>query len=117
MNENDRIRILHILEAIQDIENFTKNISRDSFLENRLIRSAVARQFEIIGEASGSVSDELQAKYNSIPWRIIKNFRNILIHRYFGVDYNEVYTVIENELSDLREKFQSILNDSGEQDG
>ncbi len=109
MNVNDKIRIEHILEAIQDIETFTLNCSRENFLKNRLIQSAVVRQFEIIGEASGFISEEIQFKYSNIPWRVIKNFRNILIHQYFGVDYNEVFSVIENELGSLKNEINKII--------
>ena len=63
-------------------------MKREEFIWNKLVRSAVVRQLEIIGEASGSVSEELKSQYASIPWRIIKDFRNVLAHHYFGVDYN-----------------------------
>lgn len=111
MKEQDRIRIEHILESIVDIEQFIGSMSREEFIWNKLVRSAVVRQFEIIGEAAGSVSAELQNKYSDVPWRIIKGFRNVLIHHYFGVDYNEVYTVYESNLSELKHQILSILNE------
>ena len=112
MNENDKIRLLHILEAMEDIESFVTTINREEFLHNRLVHSAVVRQFEIIGEAAGSLSEETQKRYSQVPWRIMKNFRNVLVHQYFGVDYNEVYTVIESELPSLKSDVKGILNNS-----
>ena len=112
MNGADRIRLEHILEAIQDIEIFVGSMKREEFIWNKLVRSAVVRQLEIIGEAAGSVSDELKSKYVSIPWRIIKDFRNVLAHHYFGVDYNEVFTVLEVELPKLKENIIGILSNS-----
>jgi uncharacterized protein with HEPN domain len=109
MNEADRIRLEHILEAIQDIEIFVGSMKREEFIWNKLVRSAVVRQLEIIGEAAGSVSDELRSKYPKIPWRIIKDFRNVLAHHYFGIDYNEVYTVLELELPKLKKDINEIL--------
>lgn len=110
MLENDRIRIEHIIEAIGDIESFAGSMTREEFIWNKLVRSAVVRQLEIIGEAVGSISEELKSEYPHIPWRIIKNFRNVLIHHYFGVDYNEVYTVLESDLPSLKESILNILN-------
>ncbi|MBK8397991.1 MAG: DUF86 domain-containing protein [Leptospiraceae bacterium] len=110
MNDNDKIRLQHILEAMEDIESFVVTCNREEFLRNKLIQSAVVRQFEIIGEASGALSQETQSQYSNIPWRIMKNFRNVLIHQYFGVDYNEVYTVIENELHFLKSEIYNIVN-------
>ena len=112
MNENDKIRLQHILDAMEDIESFVTTINREEFLRNRLVHSAVVRQFEIIGEAAGSLSEETQKQYSKVPWRIMKNFRNVLIHQYFGVDYNEVYTVIESELPSLKSNVQWILSNS-----
>lgn len=109
MNEKDKIRVEHILDSINRIYRFLENVSRDEFLENDLVQSAVVRQFEIIGEAASHVSDEIQEKYANIPWRIIKDFRNVLSHQYFGVDYNEVYTVYEKELDSLRILIREIL--------
>lgn len=111
MTEQDRIRIEHILESITDIEQFIGSMSREEFIWNKMLRSAVVRQFEIIGEAAGSVSQELQQKYPNTPWRIIKGFRNVLIHHYFGVDYNEVYTVYESNLPELKNQILSILKE------
>ena len=111
MIEQDRIRIEHILESIADIEQFIGSMTREDFIWNKLVRSAVVRQFEIIGEATGSITENLQNQYPEIPWRIIKGFRNVLIHHYFGVDYNEVYTVYESNLPELKNQILSILND------
>lgn len=43
--------------------------------------------FEIIGEATKVVSEELQLQHSEIPWRLWADFRNVLIHQYFGIDY------------------------------
>ena len=84
-------------------------MKREEFIWNKLVRSAVVRQLEIIREAAGSVSDELKSKYASIPWRIIKDFRNVLAHHYFGIDYNEVFTVLEVELPKLKDRLKLNL--------
>jgi uncharacterized protein with HEPN domain len=109
MRDDDKIRLEHILESIEDIESFVGTINREEFILNKLVRSAVVRQLEIIGEAAGAVSQELQKEYFYIPWRIIKNFRNVLIHEYFGVDYNEVYTVLKSDLPNLKENISTVL--------
>ncbi len=110
MQENDRVRLEHILDAISDIESFTKEIDRERFVQDKLIRSAVVRQFEVVGEAAGNISENIQKEFQQIPWRIIKDFRNFLIHAYFGVDYHEVFTVIETDLPILKIKIENIIN-------
>jgi uncharacterized protein with HEPN domain len=66
-----------------------------------MVYSATIREFEIIGEATIHLPDELLAKYDSIAWRDLKDFRNILIHEYFGVDYQIVWNTIQNDLPPL----------------
>ena len=109
MNEKDRIRIQHILDAINEIQDFTNGFTEENFLNNRLVKNATVRQFEIIGEAVNSISIESTEKYQDIPWRLLVDFRNVLIHQYFGVNYKQVYKVIEEELPNLKYNIMKIL--------
>jgi uncharacterized protein with HEPN domain len=70
--------------------------------------SAVIRMLEIIGEATVNISDELKIKYEEIPWIIIKDMRNFLIHQYFGVDLKTLRDTIENDLPDLKNNIMNI---------
>lgn len=109
MNEKDKIRIKHILDAILEIEDFTKGFSEENFLNHRLVKSATVRQFEIIGEAANSISIETTEKFPEVPWRLIVDFRNVMIHQYFGVNYKQVFRVIEEELPNLKSNIIKIL--------
>ncbi len=106
----DRIRLEHISEAILEIETYVKGIDKEEFIQNSLIRSATVRQFEIIGEAAKVISEELQKQYSEIPWRLWADFRNVLIHQYFGVDYSEVYKTIQNDMPNLKSQIEKILS-------
>ncbi|MCB9079099.1 MAG: DUF86 domain-containing protein [Anaerolineaceae bacterium] len=106
----DRVRIEHINEAILEIESYTLGISEQDFIWNSLIRSATVRQLEIIGEAAKAVSLELSERHPEIPWRLWADFRNVLIHQYFGVDYAEVYKTVKTDLPTLKIQIENILN-------
>ncbi len=99
MRKRDETLFLQdILDSVNAILEFTADIAIDEFSRNRLIYSATIREFEIIGEATIHLSDELIAKYNTVPWRDLKDFRNLLIHEYFGVDHEIVWNTICNDL-------------------
>jgi uncharacterized protein with HEPN domain len=83
----DKARLEHILNAIEEIESFIKDLDLDGFLNNSLFQSATTRQIEIIGEAANKLSDEMKQKYSEVDWRGIAGFRNILVHEYFDIDY------------------------------
>ena len=84
--KEDKPYLLHIKDAIDKIEKFTKEIDYIKSTENDMIQSAVIRQIEIIGEASNKISSQLQNKYSEIPWTDIIGMKHKLIHDYFGVD-------------------------------
>jgi uncharacterized protein with HEPN domain len=109
MKIQDKVRLEHIEEAICEIESFVKGINQAEFKRNSLVRSATIRQFEIIGEAANSVSEELQATFPEVSWRLWADFRNVLIHQYFGVDYVEVYKTVHQDVPVLKEQIRSIL--------
>lgn len=65
--------------------------------------------FVIIGEAVARLTDELKEKESQIPWAKIKGLRNIVAHDYFGVDAEEVWQIIKNDLPELEKKIKTIL--------
>jgi len=100
-----------ILEAIRRIEEYTANMSFESFAENRLVIDAVIRNLEIIGESCRALSEEIRAKYPEVEWRKIVGLRNILIHQYFGVDLELVWDIVKNKLPELKIKIKEIKGD------
>jgi uncharacterized protein with HEPN domain len=102
-------RIKDILQAIDKIEHYTKNMSNTEFKKNELVIDAVIRNFEIIGEASNSVPLVMQNAHPHIPWRRIIGLRNVLIHEYFGVDLNAVWQTIYMDLPSLKQQLSSII--------
>jgi uncharacterized protein with HEPN domain len=71
---------------------------------------AVVRNFEIIGEAANKISQEIKEKYPSVEWRKISDFRNILAHEYFGIDYEIMWDIIKNKLPRLQKNIQNITD-------
>lgn len=105
------IYIEHIFEAINRIEEYTKDLKLDGFLENSLIQDAVIRNFEIIGEATKNIDDSFRNIYPTLEWKKMAGMRDKLIHDYIGVDLWAVWGVVEKILPNLRNQIEFILKD------
>jgi len=86
----------------------------EEFCNDRKTYSAVIRDFEIIGEAVGKLTDELRREYPDVEWQDIKDFRNLLIHEYFGVDLEIVWKIIQDDLPVLMDAVRGILRPESE---
>jgi uncharacterized protein with HEPN domain len=106
---DDAERLRDILEAIDRVEKYTQG--QTAFDENELIQTWVVHHIEIIGEACRALPDEFQARYSGVPWSDIIGMRNILIHHYFGIDLDAVWSVVEHDPPELKLNVQAILRE------
>lgn len=110
MRKDPQVFLRHILESIDWIEKDTKDLSKEEFLQNVPIQDAVVRRLEIIGEAIRNLPSDFIETHETIPWQDIVGMRNKLIHKYFGVDLELVWNVIEKDLSPLKQQITEIIS-------
>ena len=101
MNEPDRVRMRHMLEAAREAIAFAQGSSRASIEGDRKLALAIIKDIEIIGEAAANVSVAEREHHPDIPWRAIVAMRNRLIHGYFDVDYDQVWGAVRRDLPPL----------------
>lgn len=104
-----------IREAVAFILATTHDKSEATYLEDRLVRHAVERNFEIIGEALRRVAQQDPETAGRISdYQRIISFRNLLIHGYDLVDDPFVWAVIQNQLPKLRDEVDALLKGHAE---
>lgn len=101
-----------ILESALKIRRYTSGLTFEEFLSDEMAIDAVIRNFEVIGEASGRLSDDFRESNKQIDWKKIRGFRNRIVHDYFGIDHSIVWNIIQNFLPDLIEQID-LLSKSG----
>lgn len=102
-----KLYLKDILDAIAKIEDYIKDLSFEEFSKNSLVVDAVVRNFEIIGEASKNISEEIKSQYPDIPWKEMAGMRNKIIHEYFGIDLEIVWKTAKNRLPQLKPLLKS----------
>ncbi len=100
-----------ILQSIEKILEFTEGMDFEDFKNNVLVFDAIARNFEIIGEASTHIPKKIKSKYDDIPWQKMKSMRNIVAHEYFGLDKKIIWTTIQKSIPELKDKISHILKE------
>ena len=115
---SDRSPALYLIDlwiAIDKIHRYTKHInSADSLLHDEIRWDATIREFEIIGE---SIKKLLEYKMLDISYRRIVDFRNQLVHAYFGIDENIVWDIIQTKLSPLQNEIANLATAMYRHDG
>ncbi len=99
----------HIKDELDFLENNSKGLNFGSFYANEVLKRAFSRSLEIIGEAVKNVPEEIRYEYPEVEWKSIAGMRDKLIHHYFGVDYELVWDVIENEIEELNFQIGNII--------
>ena len=105
---NDRERFVDILESIEKIERYIPR-GRQVFETDELLQVWVVRHLQIIGEAASRVSAETQNRFPQIPWGKMIGMRHVLVHGYFEIDLDIVWSVLENDLMPLKDQVQNVI--------
>jgi uncharacterized protein with HEPN domain len=103
----------HIFEAVNRIESYTANLTRDEFVLSTRDQDAVIRNFEVIGEASRNIGRDFPdfvVAHPELPIRSAYDMRNALSHGYFGVDLEIVWQTIHNDLPVLKRNILAVLS-------
>lgn len=109
---NWKFRLEDIVESLELIAEYTSEMSQDLWRKDRKTIDAVIRNIEIIGEAASRVPEDIQELYPNIPWYQMKGMRNILIHEYFGVDFDVIWKTTKEDLPPLLEQIRKLINNS-----
>lgn len=101
----------HIIDECEYLENASKNLEFEQFIKDENLKRAFVRSLEIIGEAAKNIPEEFRRKYKDIPWKQIAGLRDVLIHKYFGVDYRNVWKILKDEIPQLKRNINKILEE------
>jgi uncharacterized protein with HEPN domain len=105
---DDRARLVDIREAIERIKRYAAR-GRTAFEQDELIQVWIVHHLQVIGEACFAMSATFKAAHPQIPWTQIVGMRHILVHQYFGVDQDIVWSAVEQDLPALEAQVMALL--------
>jgi uncharacterized protein with HEPN domain len=109
MRADDRVRILHMIDAAESLEQFTTGRERADLESDRMQLFAIIRAIEVIGEAGSKVTSEIKNDAPDIPGIAIVGMRNRLIHGYFDVDSDVVWKTVTEEIPALLRSLKALV--------
>jgi uncharacterized protein with HEPN domain len=113
MSRDPRCFLWDALRATESVQTFLRGKTCEAFVEDDLVRSAVERQLQIIGEALSQLARiDPRIASNVAELRRIIAFRNILVHGYAAINYDTVWRLIEDKLPELQVNLQALLRAS-----
>jgi len=110
IRHEDKVRLRHMLDAALEIRQYVQSSSREDLNRDRKLVHSLVRLFEIIGEAANQVSEELREDTPEIPWLVIIGMRNRLIHAYFSINLDVVWSTSKDDVTLLVTELKKLLD-------
>ena len=104
-----RLRVRDILHAVERIENFTRGLTLETFVQDERTIAAVSYELVVIGEAAKNVPPEIQETVSDVPWQVMSDMRNVVAHGYFGVDLSIVWQTATTDVPKLGQPLRRLL--------
>lgn len=107
----DAAYLWDMLDAARAIREFIAGKTLRDYLQSRLLRGAVERHVEIIGEAANKVSAGFRSSHPEIPWRKVIDQRNVLVHEYGEIKHELLWRVPTERVAELVKLLEPLVPD------
>ncbi len=104
----NEIAVSKMIAYIDKIQNYTRNMTYDSFEKNELVMEACVFNLSQLGELANKVDRDFQKRYTTIPWNQIYGLRNRIVHDYEGVNLHLVWEIISEDLPELKDRLENL---------
>lgn len=104
----------HIRDECEYLVEMSKGLYYEKFVDDETLKRAFVRSLEIIGEATKKIPEDFKQQYPHVNWREMAGMRDVLIHSYFGINYNIVWDVVINYIPPLLDSMNEIIKSQEE---
>ena len=112
MSRHDpEVRIQHMLDHAREAVEMVRLRSRADLDTDRMLNLALVRLLEVVGEAAVQIPEEFRSRHPALPWRDVADLRNRLIHGYATINFDILWTIIQDDLPPLIEQLEAIIEE------
>ena len=111
IKHEDEVRLRHMLDAATEIQQYVQSSTREDLSRDRKLVHSLVRLLEIIGEAAMQVSKELRDNVPEVPWPVLVGMRNRLIHAYFSINLDVVWSTSTEDIPLLIAELKKLLGE------
>jgi len=104
----DKEYLADIVEAVERIVAYTRELTYEEFLTDRKTQDAVLRNLQVMGEAVKKLSAPVKQLHPLLPWKQMAGMRDKVVHDYFGINHDIVWTLAKEELPTLLPSLTTI---------
>ena len=109
MNNGDAVHLRYMLDAIEQLERYTRGMSESEFFSRPMVQDAVARKIEIVGEAARNVSIEFQGLHPKLPWLKTIDIHSKIVREDFKLNIAMVWDIIQDDLPLIKQTIRKLL--------
>jgi len=109
MNKEDAVHLRYMMDAIEQLERYTRGMSESEFFSRPMVQDAVARQIEIVGEAARNVSIEFQDLHPKLPWLKTIDIHSKIVREDFKLNIAMVWDIIQDDLPLIKQTIRKLL--------
>ncbi len=108
MIKDDRLYLIHIKECLDRIDRYSAE-GRAEFFANTMVHDAIVRNLQTFAESTQRLSNATKQKKPEVDWRAIAGFRNVVVHDYLGVDLEQIWRIVQQDLPEFRTHIEALL--------
>jgi uncharacterized protein with HEPN domain len=105
----EELYVADLVDNARAVQEYLDGVTRERWDTDRVLRDAVLYRMLLLGEIASALPDDLRDRYPDVAWRQIRAFRNLAVHRYFGVDWAVVWQIAQEEPPVLEEQAMAII--------
>lgn len=96
------------------VMRYSEDLSADQFEADELVRDAVLRNLELLGEAAKQIPDVVRDRHPAVPWRRIAGLRDVLAHAYFGLEDDTIWQIVSSSVPALADQLKAVALAEGQ---